>query len=498
MLKPIIAFPKLAGAAAIVLTTAPAAFADLQATAIWEDWQDVYNRFGGTLGAESVDYSDGTLTLDGVTYRTELGGTVSAASYGTIKMVEQADGSVVIEIPAEMETDSTSVTDGVEVEQTMRLRHADLSIVAREDGGERIYDIAADTMTIEVDTVLDAGDGTTDPNTVTMRLDGLESVYRSGFGPDGQGFAQTYAVDGVDIGSTFANGDDEVTFSYAMTGVRSEFDGTYGEVPTGPVLGLSDMNIFYDGSIDHSGSTLTVAGTTPDGPLDIAGTSESGTIELDMSRDALTYALGSVGGQITAQVPGFPLPVDVSMQEVRSAFTLPIGAPGSEKPFGLQIILRELALDETLWGLFDPTGQLPRDPATVVVDMDGTAVMNVDMFGDPDAMAAMTGPPGSLKTLTLNQLLVTLAGAELRGTGDVDFPEETIIPEPVGTVELALDGGFALIDRIVALGFIPAEQAAFVKGMAGAVARPVGDDQLESTIEFTPGGGITANGMPLK
>ncbi len=154
-------------------------------------------------------------------------------------------------------------------------------------------------------------------------------------------------------------------------------------------------------------------------------------------------------------------------------------------------------MDDAIWNLFDPAEELPRDPATVVLDFAGTAVMNVDLFGDPEAMAALEGPPGELKSLTLTQLLVTLAGAELRGSGDLAFPVPATPPAPVGTIDLALDGGFALIDRLVAIGLVPAQQAAFVKGGAGAIARPVGDDQLESTIEFTEGGGISANGMPL-
>lgn len=489
---------KLAGAAALLLATSPAAWADLAAPTLWADWQEVYNRFGGTLAATSEDYSGGTLTLEGVNYTTEFAGATSTANYGTIIMAEQGDGSVNILIPAEVSTDTVTQNEGVVVNQALSMRHENLSIVAREDGGERVYDLAADTMTFDVDTVIEAPGQSTDPTTVTIRLAGMESIYRSGLGADGEGFAQTFALDGMDIASVFSDGDEGGEFSYALTGIASDFEGSYGPPPTGPVVGLSDLNITYNGTMTHSGSTMAVVGQTPDGALNIAGTSQSGTLALEMGSDALTYSLASLGSEITAQVPGFPLPVNVSMAELSSAFTLPMGASDEAKPIGLQVALRDLVVDDMLWGLFDPTGQLPRDPATLLIDMDGTAVMNVDIFGDPEAMAALAGAPGALKTMTLNQLLLNIAGAELRGEGDLDFPTESIIPEPVGTINLALDGGFALVDKIVALGFIPAEQAAFVKGMAGAVTRPVGDDQLESTIEFTPGGGISANGLPLK
>ncbi|SDY32289.1 hypothetical protein SAMN05444004_101137 [Jannaschia faecimaris] len=498
MPKQTFALTRLAGAAALLLATAPAAWAELQAPTLWQDWQDLYNRLGGTLGSQSAEYSNGKLVLEGLNYRTEMGGVVSRTDFGSVTMIEQPDGSVVIEVPTESVAQTSSIADGAQIDQSITTRHQNLSIVARDEGEGRVYDIAADTITIEVDSIVTEGDQAGEPYTVTMRMAGAESEYRSGLGADGDGFAQTSRFDGLDIASNYSDSGDEFNFTYVLTGVTSDFEGTFGGIPAGPVKGLSDMNITYDGTIGHSGSTLSMVGLAPGGPLDVSGTSQGGAMALNLGEESLGYSISSTGGKFSALVPGFPVPINISMAEVGSALTLPFGEPGVEKPFGLQISLRDLVLDDTLWGMFDPTGQLPRDPATLVLDMDGSAVMNIDVFGDPEAVAGMAESPGNLKTLTLNQLLLNIAGAELRGSGDLDFPTETPIPEPVGTIELALDGGFTLIDKIVALGFIPAQQAAFVKGMAGAITRPVGDDQLESTIEFTPGGGISANGMPLK
>jgi len=485
------------GAATLLLATAPQAWA-LDAQTVWSDWQDVYSRFGGTLTAASEEYSGGTLTLTDVTYETVMGEVTNTAGYGTLTLVEQDDGSVVIEIPATVETTNVTETDGVSIEQTMRMIQDGLTVVAREEDGTRTYDMAADSITVEIDTEAQADEESISPGVVTVAMSNVVSVYRSDVDADGA-FSQTLAADTMtvqaamedDTGST-------VDVSYGMTGITSDLAGNYGDAPTGPIRGLSDMGVTYGGDMTHSGSTLSVAGDGPDGPFRLDGTSEAGTLALDLGADALTYSLTSTGGDMVVQVPGFPVPVNISMAELASGFQIPVGAPGEEQPFGMTVTLRDLMVDDMLWGLFDPTGQLPRDPATLILDLDGTALMSVDLFGDPDAMANLQGPPGELKTLAINQILLTLAGASLRGSGDLDFPTSAPIPEPVGKIDLALDGGFALIDKIVALGFIPVQQAAFVKGMAGAVAKPVGDDQLESTIEFLPGGGISANGLPLK
>lgn len=497
MPKPSFTTFRLAGAAALLLATAPAAWAELAAPTIWADWQEVYTRFGGALTAETEEYTDGTLTLEGVTYTTDFSGVTSTANYGRIVLAEQVDGSVDILIPAEIVSNSVTESEGVEINQALSLRHENLAIVAREEDGLRTYDIVADTITLDVETAIEAR-GETPPTNVTLRLAGLESLYRSGLGESGDDFVQTFAIGGMDITSVFTDGSEGAEFSYALTDITSDFEGSYGPAPIGPVTGLSDMNIAYDGTMNHAGSTVSIVGETSDGPLSINGTSQSGTLTLAMGEEALTYGLTSVGAEVAARVPGFPLPVNLSMAETTTAITLPIGASEDAKPLGLQVALRDLVVDDTLWSLFDPTGQLPRDPANLVVNMDGAAVMNVDIFGNPEAMAELTGPPGFLRELTISEILLNFAGAELRGDGDLEFPNDTLIPEPVGTINLALDGGFALVDKIVALGFIPQQQAQFLKGMSGAVTRSVGEDQLESTIEFTPGGGITANGLPLR
>lgn len=498
MPKPSFTTFRLAGAASLLLATAPAAWAELAAPSIWADWQDVYTRFGGALTAETEDYTDGTLTLEGVTYTTDFSGVTSTANYGRIVLAEQADGSVNILVPAEVISDSVTESEGVEINQVLSMRHENLSIIAREEDGVRTYDMAADTITLQIETSIEDDSASVPPTDVTLRLAGLESLYRSGLGETGDDFAQTFAVDGMDIGSVFTDGSEGGEFSYALTDITSDFEGSYGPAPTGPVTGLSDMNIVYDGTMNHAGSSVRVVGQTSDGGFTVDSTSQSGTLTLAMGTDALTYGLTSVGGEVAAQVPGFPLPVNLSMAETTTSVTLPIGASEDAKPLGLQVALRDLVVDDTLWSLFDPTEQLPRDPANLVVDMEGAAVMSVDIFGNPEAIGELTGPPGYLRELTITEILLNFAGAELRGDGDLAFPNDTLIPEPVGTINLALDGGFALVDKIVALGFIPQQQAQFLKGMSGAVTRSVGEDQLESTIEFTPGGGITANGLPLR
>ncbi len=485
----------IAGTAALLLLTAPAAWAEIDARTIWIDWQDVASRLGGTLTAASETYADGTLTLTDVSMAAGGDGAEGTGSYGTITMIEQDDGTLRIEVPARVATTGTTIVDGETVEQDIEMTYDGTDIVVREEAGVRTYDMAMDALTAVMTT---QNEGPAAPTEVTFTMSDVVSTYRSGIGGDPDAFDQSTTADGLGLSVSSRSEGETVDLTYALTGLRSEVEGSYGDAPTGSVVGLSDLGVTYAGDISHSGGTLAVDGKGSQGPFSIESTSGAGELTFDLGDDSLGYVISSTDIDATVEAPGLPVPVGFSLAESTAGFTLPLGETGVAMPFAVALSARELELGDTLWGLFDPTGQLPRDPATLVVDMDGTAVMNVDLFGDPAAMARLQGPPGDLKTLNLNQLLLTLAGAELRASGTLEFPEVTPVPEPVGIIELALDGGFALADRLVALGLIPQEQAAFVKGMTGAVARTVGEDQLESTIEFTPGGGISANGLPLK
>lgn len=485
----------IAGAAALLLTAAPA-FADLEARALWSDLQETYARFGGALSAGAETYEGGTLLLEDVALDVQTAGARSRTDYGTVRIRENGDGTATIELPDTIEISVDVEMEGAADTQEVTITHDGLRIAVSEADGGRVYDTQADEMTIS--TFAEAPNGTARSD-VEMTIAALAAVYRFGIGGDPDRFEQTLSADELVLRSTTRAEEDgaPVSLLYGMNGVTGRFEGEMGEAPAEPVTTMGELGMTLDGGIRHAGSSLLIDGAAPGGPFTLESTSAAGTIDMAIEEDAIGYELGSSDVAITAQFPGFPVPVGIAAAETALGTTLPFGEPGSEKPFGLSVITRDLVVDDVLWSLFDPTGQLPRDPATLEVVLSGTATPAVDLFGDPEAMATLQGPPADLNTLRIERLLLDMVGASLQGSGELRFPSADP-SDPVGTIELALDGGFALIDRLVALGFVPPEQAAFAKGMAGAVARNVGDDQLETEIEFTEGGGISANGMPLR
>ena len=72
--------------------------------------------------------------------------------------------------------------------------------------------------------------------------------------------------------------------------------------------------------------------------------------------------------------------------------------------------------------------------------------------------------------------------------------------EPVGKLNGTFAGVNGLMDKLVAMGFVPEEQMMGMRMMLAMFAKPVDGqpDQLTSEIEFREGGSIFANGQQVK
>jgi hypothetical protein len=194
------------------------------------------------------------------------------------------------------------------------------------------------------------------------------------------------------------------------------------------------------------------------------------------------------------------------MAEAGCNITMPLAQSEEEQDFALGISLRDFAVPEMLWGMIDPAGTLPHDPASVVLSLTGKGKVLFDIF-DPEAMEQVEDgdiAPGELNAVTIEQLLVSAAGAKLPGTGDFTFNNEDQVsfdgmPAPSGEANLSLSGANTLIDKLIEMGLMSDEDAMGARMMMGILAVPgEGEDTLNSKIEITEDGKILANGQRLK
>jgi PPE-repeat protein len=192
------------------------------------------------------------------------------------------------------------------------------------------------------------------------------------------------------------------------------------------------------------------------------------------------------------------------MAEIGFKLDMPIQKSDEEQPFAFGLRLGDFTMPDTLWGLFDPAAILPRDPATIFVDVTGKAKVLFDMM-DPEAAETFEDEaPGELNALTINELLISAVGAKLSGTGDFTFDNSDTqsfdgIPAPSGSASLQLAGANALLDRLIQMGIMSDSDAMGARMMMGMLAVP-GDapDTLKSDIEINDQGHITANGQRIK
>jgi hypothetical protein len=243
--------------------------------------------------------------------------------------------------------------------------------------------------------------------------------------------------------------------------------------------------------------------TEATGPVKLAGSLTGGNFDLTLDKTQMAYSTGVTGGAFTASGPEIPFPeVAVSFAESAFSFLMPVAKSDQPQDFSVVTRLIDLTVSEDIWGLVDPAAALPRGPASFVLDVNGTGYWDQDIM-DPALQQDGVQPPGKLISLNLREVLAKAVGVEVGATGALTFDNDDLVtfdgvPAPTGSVTITIKGANGLIDNLIAMGFLPAEEALAPRMMLGLFARPGdGADELTSMIEFKDGG-FFANGQKLK
>ena len=260
-----------------------------------------------------------------------------------------------------------------------------------------------------------------------------------------------------------------------------------------------------DGGYTTEGGSYLFDVTDPEsGQTNGTVTTQGSSLDFAVSKDAVAYTSNATGVALEATSSAMPLPLTLSLAELGATFELPLSRTDAPAPWALGINMSGLALDEQIWAMFDPQAMLPRDPATVVLDLAGTATVLFNVTDPAQAEAMAASPmPVEVETVDLNELNIAFGGAQITGTGafTLDNADMTTIPgmpKPTGAVDLQLNGVNGLIDALAGMGLLPDQQVLGARMMLGAFTTATGDDQATSRIEFTEDGQILANGQRLQ
>ncbi len=490
-----------------------AALADLTPTEVWGDWKTYMQGMGYTIDA-TENASGGNLTVSDIKLGFPMpddGGSASIAM-GTLTFNQNADGSVAIVMPEVLPVVvdvNAKGPDAKPVKMTMSYSQTGHAMTASGSATDMTYDYTAQTIALKLDQLQVGPDSFGEENAkIDVTGTDLSSVTKMSIG-DLRNYSQTGTIAAVNYDIFVNNPTDpnQVKLAGSMSNLTVEGGGTIPLV----IPDASDMGAMLKAGFAASGTFTYTSGVTDievtdpvNGNFAAKSTSSSGKLGVEMGATGLSY-LGSQNDlAMNVTAAGLPFPIDLSMAESGFNLKMPVSKSDEAQDFAFGITLGNFKMSDMIWGIFDPQGQLPRDPATIKLDLTGQAKLFADIL-DPEAAANMAGAaPGEVQSLKINNLQVDAVGAKLDGSGDFTFDntDKTTfpgMPKPVGTVNLALVGGNALLDKIVAMGFVPQDQAMGVRMMMGLFAVP-GDapDSLKSKIDFTEDGQVLANGQRIK
>ena len=272
------------------------------------------------------------------------------------------------------------------------------------------------------------------------------------------------------------------------------------------MIGALKAGFAFDGGFAYTDGSTSFEITENGGQTAGVSSSETGLLKVAMSEAGLHYGAEATGLKSNMTSSQFPFTIELTAEKSALSLTMPISASEDAQDFGLTVQLANFTTSEMLWAMVDPTGQLPRDPATLHLDVSGKATLSFDMM-DPESITGVgTGAqnPGEVNSVNINALELTATGASLTGTGafqidNSDTQTFSGMPKPVGAVDLKLVGGNGLIDKLVAMGLLPEDQAMGARMMMGLFTIPSGTpDTLTSKIEVNDQGHVLANGQRLR
>lgn len=490
------------------------ALAELTAADVWNDWKSYMSSFGYTMdGNESLNGGVLTVTEVAMTLPMAPEAEMGDARIEIPEMVftENADGTVNVTLPPVMQMTVKGQPEGGEpVDMALAYEQSGFDMVVAGAPNDLTYTYAADEFRISFDRLnVDGADLIASAGNFEVVMTGVDGVSTMKVG-ELRDYSQT--VNANEMSFVFDFKDPEGSDgSFKMNG------GLQGLIFTGggllPLQGnAADMSallssgVVFEGGFEFATGANEIAFDGPEGAGAVNTSSDGGTVQIGMSSDGLFYDVTQRGSIVSMVLPDVPLPISYSTGETRGLISMPIQKSDDEQDFRVLLNLDDFEMADALWGLFDATGQLPRDPADLVVDLNGKAKLLFDLF-DPEQAAALEqsgAVPGELNSLTVNQLLLDIVGARLTGDGAFTFDNADLatfggVPRPEGSLNLQLVGGNGLIDKLVGMGLLPEEQASGARMMLGLFAVPgEGEDTLTSTLEINDQGHVLANGQRIQ
>ena len=481
------------------------ALADVSALQVWEDFLRGIKSSGSTVSviqnrsAGQIDLSDFTLR-----YQDPEMGLSFEMDVGQAAFVENGDGSVSINLPRQIPVtmefrDNYSQVTSI----SALLEMANMRTLASGTANQITYDYSAGQVALSLQSLIGEGEriGADEvqfsiianqvSSTSTTFMSGLREVIgRSSI--DTLELSGMLAPQGEDFNATWVSKIHQLSF--ANSGQTPE-NVSVQELSKALQAGLNSSSV-----ISYQSGETDIMVRTPDGDFSGSTSSTGASSNTSMSKDGLSMTMDVSGVNFEGFASVFPLPISGQLGSFVYGLTMPVLPRSEDQAFGLRFELNDLAVPDGLWAMFDPAGQLPRDPVSLRFDVGGMVKLWMD-FLDPDQLEAsldMMEVPGEVSQITLNAIDISALGAELSVQGAFDINNEDLrtfdgFPAPQGKATATLSGANALLDTLSQMGLIAGEQVMGARMFMGMFALPVGRDKFETEVEIDAEGGVYVN-----
>ena len=498
------------GALIAALLTSSAAFAEITPQEVWDSWRGYLESFGYDVAATPT-MSGGDLTVGSISMTAALpdnGGTIEM-TMPQIQFIDNGDGTVGIILPDSFPTEvhiRPPDDTGDAVDLTLLYTAPALKMTASGSVGDMAISFAGDQMLVELSQLTVNGETAANAK-AKFGLEGVTGNYGFKSG-DLRVMQETVTASAMNyaIAVTDPKGNGFFTMNGGADGLTM-----LATMALPPEYDPLDMNTALKDGLAMDTTFTTGAGSLEfafqDGDQNANGSSSSaGTnFSFALDKNELSYGFAVNGWDASFAGSDVPLPVKFSTARMAMDLAIPVAKSDIPKDFAARFELVDFAPDDMIWSILDPTGGLPHDPATFAISLVGKGNWLFDIL-DPEQAMAMAGSdqPFELQALTLEDLRVSAAGAELTGLGSFVFNNNDLttfdgLPAPDGSIDLRLVGANALLDRLIAMGLMSEDDAMGMRMMMGMFGRPgEGEDEILSTIEVRSDGQILANGQRLQ
>jgi hypothetical protein len=474
----------------------------------WESWQAMSTAAGQSITATGTARNGDTLVVSGITMGMTIpDGPVVASTIPEVKFRDRGDGSVEITYPVSYDVKLSE--PGAPSAATITVVQDQMVLIASGEATSPSFDFTAKGVVLTIKDVINPQGQPTDMSG-TLSMADLAGKYVALPSSGGQAYDSAFSASGMVLQVAAKEPAQQVDLTFDMSIAQPSFTGkTVTVAPelmqSGNMSAALAAGFMVEGEYS-TGPISTKLNMTENGTPGAFDATFTGTkAHITMNADRFDYGFGMMGAAINASGFEIPMPmVTGAFGEMAFGFAMPVKASEEPQDFTALVKVVDLTMADDLWSMFDPGGALKRDPVTLIADLAGTGAWTVDIL-DP-ATQIDQGPdlPAKLFSLNLTQVLLKAAGAQVAATGALTFDNADLMsyagfPAPEGKVTITMDGINALLDALVAIGVVSADDLMGARMGLAMMAKPgAGPDQLISEIEFRAGGSLFVNGVQMQ